>query len=112
MNRNIFAVFARHVMRTPARLVQGIFLLYRYGLSPLIGQRCRFYPSCSVYGLEAIERHGLIRGLGLTLARLSRCHPWHPGGVDPVPGAPDDIRPCTCSSGRHRRIGLFSSLRH
>jgi putative component of membrane protein insertase Oxa1/YidC/SpoIIIJ protein YidD len=54
----------------------------------------------------------LIRGLGLTLARLSRCHPWHPGGVDPVPGAPDDVRPCTCSSGRHRRIGLFSFPRH
>jgi hypothetical protein len=46
---------------------------------------CRFYPSCSDYALQALERHGLIRGLGLTVWRLLRCHPYHPGGFDPVP---------------------------
>lgn len=58
---------------------------YRYFLSPWLGQHCRFYPSCSCYAQTAIERHGVWRGLGLTLRRLGRCHPWQAGGVDPVP---------------------------
>jgi uncharacterized protein len=58
---------------------------YQYLISPLIGPHCRFHPSCSHYALEAIEQHGAARGVLLTLRRLSRCHPWHPGGVDPVP---------------------------
>ena len=58
---------------------------YRYLLSPWLGQHCRFYPSCSCYAETAIERFGSWRGLGLALRRLGRCHPWHPGGVDPVP---------------------------
>lgn len=62
-------------------LIRGYQLL----LSPLLGPRCRFYPSCSHYALEAIERHGPLRGTLLALARLSRCHPFNPGGVDPVP---------------------------
>jgi putative membrane protein insertion efficiency factor len=58
---------------------------YRVAISPLLGQRCRFYPSCSEYAIEAIERHGPLRGSWLSLRRLSRCHPLHPGGCDPVP---------------------------
>lgn len=59
--------------------------LYQWTLSPLIGPACRFHPTCSQYALEAIRLHGAFRGGVLALKRLSRCHPWHPGGVDPVP---------------------------
>ena len=58
---------------------------YQLGLSPLLGPSCRFYPSCSHYGLEAIETHGALRGTWLTMKRISRCHPWNEGGFDPVP---------------------------
>ena len=58
---------------------------YQLAISPLLGPRCRFYPSCSHYAIEAIETHGALRGVWLTLKRISRCHPWHEGGFDPVP---------------------------
>jgi hypothetical protein len=58
---------------------------YQLAISPLLGPRCRFYPSCSQYGLEAIEQHGALRGTWLTVKRIARCHPWHEGGFDPVP---------------------------
>jgi putative membrane protein insertion efficiency factor len=60
-------------------------LVYRYGISPLIGPRCRFHPSCSEYALGALDRFGLLRGLWLIGTRLMRCHPWHPGGINPLP---------------------------
>ena len=59
--------------------------LYSYLISPFFGQSCRFYPSCSQYAIEAIELHGCLKGLWLTIKRLSKCHPWHEGGLDPVP---------------------------
>jgi uncharacterized protein len=59
--------------------------LYQRTISPLIGPRCRFYPSCSQYALDAILKHGALRGSWLAIARLARCHPWQPGGVDLVP---------------------------
>ena len=58
---------------------------YQWTISPLLGPRCRFYPSCSQYALEAVQRHGTLAGSWLALRRLLRCHPWHPGGIDPVP---------------------------
>ena len=58
---------------------------YQLAISPLFGPRCRFYPSCSHYALEAIETHGALRGTWLTIKRISRCHPFHEGGFDPVP---------------------------
>ena len=80
---------ARKRMRQVFSLPQaGLILLikaYRLLLSPSLGSACRFEPSCSAYGLEALERHGAVSGTGLTLWRLARCHPWCDGGHDPVP---------------------------
>ena len=67
-------------------IFKALIKAYRYTISPLLGPRCRFYPTCSAYALEAIELHGSIRGIWLTLRRIARCHPWHEGGCDPVPG--------------------------
>lgn len=66
-----------------------IFLIdgYRLLLSPFFGTQCRFYPTCSAYAREAIEMHGAIKGAWLTTCRISKCHPWHEGGVDNVPPA-------------------------
>jgi len=61
---------------------------YQLGVSPFLGsQNCRFYPTCSNYAMEAIRAHGAWKGSALAAKRLCKCHPWHPGGVDPVPGA-------------------------
>jgi uncharacterized protein len=62
--------------------------VYQWTVSPLLGPRCRFHPSCSQYAHEALLRFGVLTGGALALGRLLRCHPFHPGGVDPVPAAP------------------------
>ncbi len=58
---------------------------YQFLISPLLGPCCRFYPSCSSYCLAAVKKHGCVKGLGLGFLRLVKCHPFHPGGIDPVP---------------------------
>ncbi|NBI27540.1 membrane protein insertion efficiency factor YidD [Chengkuizengella sp. YPA3-1-1] len=58
---------------------------YRKFISPIKPPTCRFYPSCSQYALEAVEKHGVVKGTGLSVKRISKCHPFHPGGVDHVP---------------------------
>ena len=66
---------------------------WRWIGAPLLGPHCRYAPSCSAYALEALAVHGPIRGMGLALARIARCHPWGGHGFDPVPGAPDPSPP-------------------
>ena len=66
-------------------LLLGLLRGYQYALRPSLGANCRFYPSCSDYAREAIERHGAVRGVWLAMRRLARCHPYHAGGYDPVP---------------------------
>jgi putative membrane protein insertion efficiency factor len=67
------------------RLLTVLIRAYRYGISPYLGAHCRFEPSCSRYAEIAIMRFGVLRGGGIALRRVLRCHPWHAGGVDPVP---------------------------
>jgi len=67
------------------RLLIGLLRAYQYAVSPLLGRSCRFFPTCSDYAVEAIGRYGAIKGSYLAVRRVLRCHPWHPGGYDPVP---------------------------
>jgi uncharacterized protein len=67
------------------KLLVWILRAYQIALSPMLGQRCRFYPSCSHYAIDAINTHGALRGSWLTVRRVGRCHPWNEGGFDPVP---------------------------
>jgi hypothetical protein len=83
----------RQTAEQPGPVARGLVFLidaYRWLLSPLIGQQCRFHPTCSAYAREALLAHGAARGTWLALRRLARCHPWSPGGIDTVPTP----RPC------------------
>lgn len=71
-------------------LLIGLIKAYRLVISPLLGPRCRYYPTCSEYGITALQQHGLKTGLWLTFKRIGRCHPGCPGGFDPVPEPLDD----------------------
>ena len=77
-------------MNPLTRLVWALVKLYKTVLSPILPPACRFHPTCSEYALEALERHGLIRGGWLALGRIARCHPWNDGGFDPVPPCPEE----------------------
>jgi putative membrane protein insertion efficiency factor len=70
-------------------LLIGFLKSYRLLISPLYGNVCRYYPSCSAYALRAVSVHGAMKGSWLAVRRLLRCHPWSPGGYDPVPGTPE-----------------------
>jgi putative membrane protein insertion efficiency factor len=63
----------------------GIIRFYQAAISPYLPRTCRYYPTCSQYGIQAFKKYGVIKGLWLTAKRISRCHPWHEGGYDPVP---------------------------
>ncbi len=66
-------------------VIPRIIRAYQRFISPLLGMNCRFHPSCSSYACEAVEKYGVLRGVWLSVRRVCRCHPLHPGGVDPVP---------------------------
>jgi len=72
-----------------ARLVMLLIRGYQMVLSPVFGGSCRYHPSCSHYGIEAVQVHGAVRGSWLAVRRIGRCHPWHEGGLDPVPTLTD-----------------------
>lgn len=72
-------------MNLAQRLFVGAIRLYQIALSPYFGSQCRFTPTCSEYAKQAVERHGALKGGWLAVRRVLRCHPWHPGGHDPVP---------------------------
>lgn len=72
------------------RIFTGCIKGYQYLISPLMAGHCRFHPSCSSYAIEAIEQHGVFKGSWLAVKRLLRCHPFHPGGYDPVPDTHKD----------------------
>ncbi len=66
------------------RVLIGLVHAYRYLISPMLGRNCRYVPSCSEYALDALGRYGALKGCWLAIKRLSRCHPWSPGGYDPL----------------------------
>jgi len=75
-----------------ARVVMGLIRGYQIALSPFMGGSCRFHPSCSRYGMEAVAEHGAVRGSWMAAKRVGRCHPWREGGYDPVPLLDDSRR--------------------
>lgn len=82
---NVAFVVARGVIDLPRNILIGALKLYRLAVSPLYGQVCRYFPSCSAYALEAVTVHGAVKGSWLAGRRLLHCHPWSDGGLDPVP---------------------------
>ncbi len=74
----LWRMACRHIVAMP-------IIVYKYAISPFLPQSCRYYPTCSSYAHEAIMTHGIIKGSGLAIWRILRCHPWAEGGIDPVP---------------------------
>jgi uncharacterized protein len=83
--------FVRRVVRLPRYAGLGLIRGYQWTISPLLGPRCKYYPSCSHYGYQAVERHGLVKGSVLAGWRILRCNPWSYGGVDDVPAVGESM---------------------
>ena len=79
----------------------GLLKAYRFAISPLYGQVCRYHPTCSAYALEAVTVHGSIKGSWLAVRRIARCHPWAAGGYDPVPAGKQDQHSPTNDDAQH-----------
>jgi hypothetical protein len=74
---------AKTIWLLPRWTLIGLVRVYQWTISPLLGHRCRFEPSCSAYFIEAVRKYGALRGMAKGFARIARCHPWHPGSYDP-----------------------------
>jgi hypothetical protein len=81
----ILKVLVGGILSIPKYIFIGLIWIYKYTISPLFPGACRYTPTCSEYGIKAFEKHGLFKGLYLTVKRISRCHPWGGSGYDPVP---------------------------
>lgn len=81
--RDVIRALGRVCDRVAATLLIGMVIVYKLTLSPLLGRHCRFQPTCSSYFRTSVEKYGAVRGSLKGLARIGRCHPWHPGGYDP-----------------------------
>jgi uncharacterized protein len=77
------SAIGRFIWHLPRMLLVGLVRLYQLTLSPLVGQQCRFQPTCSAYFIEAVQKYGAVRGTFRGIRRICRCHPFHPGGYDP-----------------------------
>ena len=82
----------------------GLLKAYRFAISPLYGQVCRYHPTCSAYALEAVTVHGSMKGSWLAVRRLGRCHPWAPGGYDPVPAGKRASAPPDSNTSDQQRL--------
>ena len=89
-------------MAIARKMIQAPIRLYRKFISPMKPQSCRFYPSCSQYALEAIDEYGALHGGWMAVKRIARCHPFHPGGYDPVPPNPRKSKATREHTGGHR----------
>ena len=96
MRKNLSS-YLHKIKRLPVTLLILLVNFYQLFISPMIGPRCRFSPTCSEYAVEALKTHGALKGVWLTVKRLSRCHPMHPGGLDPVPPCCSVRRPSSSS---------------
>ena len=83
MQRGWQTTILRAILRIPAWILIAVVRVYQVTLSPILGRHCRFRPSCSAYFIEAVQKHGAIRGAGRGIWRICRCNPWNPGGYDP-----------------------------
>jgi len=101
--RGVLAACLSPLSRGAVLVVIGCIRLYQLTLSPVLGTNCRYHPSCSAYAVQAIQTHGLPRGLFLAFKRIVRCHPWSEGGFDPVPPAVHPLPSLQEYPGRHGR---------
>ena len=82
----------RQVLRILGLPLIALIRVYQWGISPLLGPKCRYTPTCSQYAVEALKKHGLLKGSWLAIRRVARCHPWGGAGFDPVPPACGHVR--------------------
>ncbi len=85
----------------PGQILLWLVRGYQIAISPMFAPSCRFYPTCSNYAMEAIREHGALKGAMLAAVRLGKCHPWHPGGFDPVPHKTGHDAPHACDCRHH-----------